>query len=239
MNRREVALGVSRFIANSRGPVSSVIYKLACIYMRAHKNLNYDMNTNGEFALLNRLSDQNIKTIFDVGANVGDYSRECLSRFPAATIHSFEIVPATFQKLERNLAESPRVKLNDFGLFNSRGTVQINCNPANDCISSIIEGDAIYKGNWRKLDVKVVVGDDYFNEKGLSVIDLLKIDVEGAEHLVLDGFRKAFEQGKILSVQFEFGMFNIYSKFLLIDYWKFFTEYGFALGPIMPDGVDF
>jgi hypothetical protein len=63
--------------------------------------------------------------------------------------------------------------------------------------------------------------------------------VEGAEHLVLEGFTDSFERGIISAVQFEFGMINIYSKFLLKDYWQFFSQYGFAIGPIMPKGVAF
>jgi hypothetical protein len=34
-------------------------------------------------------------------------------------------------------------------------------------------------------------------------------------------------------------MINIYSKFLLRDFWQFFSEHGFAIGPIMPNGVTF
>jgi hypothetical protein len=34
-------------------------------------------------------------------------------------------------------------------------------------------------------------------------------------------------------------MANIYSKFLLKDYWEFFTLRGFTLGPLMPTGVIF
>jgi hypothetical protein len=56
---------------------------------------------------------------------------------------------------------------------------------------------------------------------------------------VFDGFSQSFENGLISSVQFEFGMVNIYSKFLLKDFWEFFSNHGYVLGPVMPKGVDF
>jgi hypothetical protein len=49
----------------------------------------------------------------------------------------------------------------------------------------------------------------------------------------------SFERGIISAVQFEFGMINIYSKFLLKDFWHFVSKYGFVIEPIMPKGIDF
>jgi hypothetical protein len=68
---------------------------------------------------------------------------------------------------------------------------------------------------------------------------LLKVDFEGAEHIVFNGFSESFKTGSISAVQFEFGMVNIYSKFLLKDFWEFFSKHGFVLGPVMPQGIYF
>jgi FkbM family methyltransferase len=228
----------SRVIAHNGGPISRILYSMASLYTRTYNNLNYDMSTNGEHYVLDCLSRQGIKTVFDVGANKGEYTTACLSRFPDAKIHAFEIVPATFQKLLTNTV-SPRVQLNNFGLSNSQGTFEINYNPDDDGSSSLIEGSNIHAGSWEKVRVNVVTGDHYCFEKDITSIDLLKVDVEGAENLVFEGFSKTFEQRHISSVQFEFGMVNIYSKFLLKDFWDLFTRYDFVLGPIMPRGVDF
>ena len=92
---------------------------------------------------------------------------------------------------------------------------------------------------WERLTAAVTTGDAYCRANAVERIDLLKIDVEGAENLVLDGFWDMFSQGRIACVQFEFGMLNIYSKFLLKDFWDLLTGHGFTLGPIMPDGVWF
>jgi FkbM family methyltransferase len=129
---------------------------MASVYVLTYKNRNYDMTTNGEYFVLDCLSKQNIKTVFDVGANKGEYTTACLSRFLDAKIHAFEIVPATFQKLAANIKIRKRVELNGFGLSNFEGTVEINYNPNEDGFSSIIAGEAIHDSTWTKLQVLLV-----------------------------------------------------------------------------------
>jgi FkbM family methyltransferase len=196
------------------------------------------MESNGEYYVLDRLSTTGIKNVFDVGANKGEYTNACLSRFPAATIHAFEIAPPTYQKLTQNVS-SERVKFNKFGLSNTEGYFELNYNPDDDGSSSLVEGSSIHDGMWQRIKVDVTTGDKYCKDSGVKSIDLLKVDVEGAEHLVLDGFSQSFASGVISSVQFEFGMVNIYSKFLLKDFWELFSKHGFVVGPVMPNGVDF
>jgi trans-aconitate methyltransferase len=104
---RNVAWNTSRVIAHRGGPFSRLLYSMASVYVLTYKNRNYDMTTNGEYFVLDCLSKQNIKTVFDVGANKGEYTTACLSRFLDAKIHAFEIVPATFQKLAANIRDDP------------------------------------------------------------------------------------------------------------------------------------
>jgi FkbM family methyltransferase len=235
---RQTAWNTSRIIAQNGGAVSRALYQIANLYKKAYNNLNYDMETNGEYYVLDRLSTTCVNTVLDVGANKGDYTLACLSRLKDATIHSFEIAPPTYQKLTSNVL-SERVVLNNVGLSNKDGSFALNYNPDDDGSSSLVEGSNIHDGNWRKIQVNVIRGDDYCKDRGINSVDLLKVDVEGAEHLVLDGFSESLERGIVSAVQFEFGMVNIYSKFLLKDFYDLFSRYGFVLGPVMPKGVDF
>lgn len=45
-------------------------------------------------------------TVIDVGAHVGSFSIAVASRFPGATVHSYEASPDTAEWLERNIAQS-------------------------------------------------------------------------------------------------------------------------------------
>ena len=88
---------------------------MATNYIKSYNNLDYEIETNGEIHILDCLTRVDIRTVFDVGANEGVYTRACISRFKNAEIHAFEIAPATYEKLARNLALA-RGKLNNFGL---------------------------------------------------------------------------------------------------------------------------
>jgi FkbM family methyltransferase len=197
------------------------------------------METNGEYYVLNKLAAMTqVTTIFDVGANKGEYTNACLCRFKNAKVHAFEIAPPTYQKLIANVS-SERVKFNNFGLSNAVGSFDLNYNPNDDGSSSLIAGGNIHDGLWRKIKVDVTTGDEYCRDNNVTSIDLLKVDVEGAEHLVFDGLLNNFGKCAISAVQFEFGMVNIYSKFLLKDFYDLLNRHGFVLGPVMPRGVDF
>ena len=85
----------------------------------------------------------------------------------------------------------------------------------------------------------VTTGDLYCSEHGIERIDFLKVDVEGAEREVLNGFSRMLDERRITAVQFEYGLVNIRSHVLLADFHELFESAGFAVGKIFPDGVDF
>lgn len=62
-----------------------------------------------------------VRTVLDVGANVGQSARDYLRHWPHARIHCFEPVTATFDALVRNLAGDPRVRCHRVALGSSEG----------------------------------------------------------------------------------------------------------------------
>lgn len=235
---RHFAWNASRVIAHNGGIASRALYQAANLYRKAYNNLNYDMETNGEFNLMRKMEICSINTVFDVGANKGEYTQACLNNFARAKIHAFEIAPPTYRKLIANV-KSDRVIFNSFGLSNKKGSLVLNYSPDDDGSSSLVAGSVIHHGEWEEIDVDVITGDDYCMQNNITAIDLLKVDVEGAEHLVFEGFSRTLSEENISAVQFEFGMVNIYSKFLLKDFYELFGRYGFIMGPVMPTGIDF
>ena len=82
-------------------------------------------------------------------------------------------------------------------------------------------------------------GDRYCEERGIETIDLLKIDVEGFEDRVLRGFSRMLGAGKVTAVQFEYGLANINTRFLLKDFHELLEGMGFVVGKVFPKYVDF
>jgi hypothetical protein len=65
-------------------------------------------------------------------------------------------------------------------------------------------------------------------------LDLLKLDIEGAELSALAGGKKLLSRTRV--VQFEFGGCNIDSRTFFQDFWRIFKALGFKIFRISPLG---
>jgi hypothetical protein len=82
-------------------------------------------------------------------------------------------------------------------------------------------------------------GDAYCDENGIDFIDFLKIDVEGAEHLVLAGFDKMLMRKSVRLIQFEYGYTNGDTKFLMRDFYEYFEKLGYIIGRVRKGPIFF
>lgn len=217
------------------------VYVFAKKFIKRYEGFSYNANKNGEKHLLDVLSQQQIDVVFDVGANVGDWSRTALECFPDAMVHSFELSERTFRTLRDNLSGEGRVALNQCGLSNAVGHVTYKDYGENSGVNTIIVDADFHDKDIRPEERQGLLstGDTYCRENGIDRIDILKIDVEGAEHLVLDGFSEMLAQKAIRLIQFEYGYTHADAKFLMKDFYKLFKKYGYVLGPLKPSGVLF
>ncbi len=162
----------------------SKLFHASRAYIRVHENFSYDSESNGERWLLHTLARRNrLETCFDVGANRGDWSDLLLEENPHARIHCFEICLPTFEKLSNHFQGNPQVTLNPVGLSEEEAEIPVVYCAGGDELSSIFE--VVRSKNVQTIQGRVIRGDDYLAENNLIRLDLLKIDTEGAEHLVL------------------------------------------------------
>jgi FkbM family methyltransferase len=196
-----------------------------------------EFKLHGEYQLLSKLSPFKFKTIFDVGCNIGEWTRMCRIHHPNASIHMFEIAYKTFNKMIRNDVLDINMYPNNFGLSSSFRDIPLQYVSDNDRVSTTVPD--ILHDNTVKTFGLVVPGSVYANIHNITHIDYLKIDTEGHEYEVLEGFRPMLEQGNITCLQFEYGYISILTKKLLIDYYKMLNAYGYVLGKLTPEGVRF
>lgn len=235
---KSLILSALRRHAQGRHSGSTILAKLANAYLSGYLNYDHDPTHNGEYNLLRRLRGSGLRVFFDVGANQGDWSNFVISNFPDADVHAFEIVPNTYKRLRRQV--DSRVNANDFGMSDVNGKCQAMVYEENDRLSTTItnKGIEIHKLTMSRIEVNIARGDEYCKSQEISNIDFLKIDVEGADHKVMVGFGDIISKGQIKIIQFEYGMANIYTKFLLRDYYHMLGE-RYLIGRLCPRGVDF
>ncbi len=213
------------------------IAKLARQYLKWYGNASYKPARNGERWLLAALGAEPVRTVLDVGANVGDWSMLAANAFSAATIYALEIVPATAATLRQRTASVPRIRTFDLGLADHTGTMAIRFNPRATAHSTFTD----YPHGWEgeRIEARVMRGDEFLAGQGIRDVDVVKLDVEGAEHLVLQGLAGALRERRLRFVQFEYGRVNVLTRFLLKDFYELFDRAGYVVGKIYPDYVDF
>jgi FkbM family methyltransferase len=225
-----------------RHPLVRALASRARQWVEAFENRNYDPHANGELALLDRVAAHaDVRTIFDGGANVGAWTQAAAQRFPRAGIHAFEIVPETYAQLRANCASLDRVVLNQVGLADAPGEIEVFYDPRMSALASCVPGFAedFHGYQPRRERVAVTTGAEYAAGHSVAAIDLLKIDVEGFENRVLAGFLPLLRAGAVRVVQFEYGYVNIAARFLLRDFYDFFKPLGMRVGKIYPTHVEF
>lgn len=225
---------IRAWIAGCQGsPAFRWIANLADTYHRAYNNeVNWDLAVNGEKTSLSAVLRDFPGEIIDVGANNGQWTRMAQELAPDRRIHLFEISPITFSQLCARLPASDLIVRNNLGLADRQGEITLHhYTDSNDRSSLIFTPDGFAK---QELIVPVTSGDAYIAEQGIREIAYLKIDVEGFEMPVLEGFAAAFEAGMIHAVQFEHGVAHIYSGHFLKDFIEFFDGYGYRVSKIFP-----
>jgi FkbM family methyltransferase len=190
----------------------------------------------GETQLMDKLKQFKFNTIFDVGANIGEWAKMVLDRQVDAQIHSFEPVPEVFRRL---VAAVPieRVMPNPFGLSSQCEMRDMLFDHDNDRLTTPCLEIARVAPEVRPLIM--LDGDSYCRSRKVESIDFIKIDTEGHEFQVLKGFDTMLKNAKINIIQFEYGYANVLTKDLLIDFYKFLTPLNYSLGKLTPEGVDF
>lgn len=134
--------------------------------------------------------------MLDVGANTGYYALLAASMGPRTEVHAFEPFPPVFDLLSANLArnlQGSRVRAVASAASDTCGTAELYIPPGDH---GFIESSASLEESFREPSGSVAVTtttlDAYTAD--LPHVDLIKIDVESAEHRVLAGGRETLRR---------------------------------------------
>jgi FkbM family methyltransferase len=229
-------------------PFVNWVRKIAYAAYRATYSPNYHMDTNGELRAL-RIAGPAFdrRVIFDVGANVGEWSLAAAGLPDPVRVYSFEPSAKTFARLVEATRAKPQVECFNMGLSRESGPLEIMYSARNPEKSSVEAGAAALHGtkisDYVRETQNFMRGDEFCDKHGIDRITYLKIDTEGHDLQVLRGFGDRLGDGRIAVIQFEYNRMNLYARSLLLDFHDLLNPPSlptrYRIGRIYPGSVHF
>jgi FkbM family methyltransferase len=138
-------------------------------------------------------------TIFDVGANRGQFYLAARHVMPDARIYSFEPLAPAYDRFRRVMAKDEKTTIFKLGLGAEKGELPISIPDQDDCSSLALDLPGARKGI-----VSIDTLDNLFSDVAFAQPALLKVDVQGFEMDVLKGAEKTLARLDDLYVEVTF-----------------------------------
>lgn len=211
MSSRSVLSSIQRFVPSLlRGSRPSSKALCALKYVRSSSS-PFDVERAEQTFYINHLREGMI--VFDVGAHVGELTL-LFSRFVGqhGQVHAFEASGETFERLQIVCEATNRqnIVLNHVAIMDKEATVKLHVydrehSSWNSLAERPLREYGIDIDPVGIEEVRAITIDAYCEQNGIAQIDLLKIDVEGAEYQVLLGAQRMLQDKRIRYCVFEFG----------------------------------
>lgn len=181
-----------------------------------------------------------VKTIFDVGANIGESENYFSKHFNQANIFCFEPVKNSFDNLNANL-KGKNTKTFNFGFGEVESTLEIEVykNPSLSSFNSF--NTPIFQNQEKSIElIEIKTLSNFCKLNNIDNIDILKIDTEGYDLKVLKGAIELLKNNKVSIIQVEASMnhentFHVY----FTEFVNFLSNFNFEIFAIHDQILDF
>ncbi|MEL6927859.1 MAG: FkbM family methyltransferase [Cyanobacteria bacterium J06600_6] len=203
-----------------------------CILTGKGAGTGWDLNS--EIAAARSVIKTASPTIFDVGANNGEWSLLMSQLFPQAQLYLFEPQPDCQQTIVSK--QLPNMELVPYAVSSSVRQTKIYTTAATSGIASLHPRQDTYfeQYDFFPLDIQTITLDRLISDRQIEQVDFLKMDIEGHELDALKGAQHSLESKKIKALSFEFGSGNINSRTFFRDFWDLLHPYGYQIYRILP-----
>jgi FkbM family methyltransferase len=157
----------------------------------------------------NWIKNLNIRTVLDVGANIGQFAGEIHAILPEAAIYSFEPLRDCYNLLVEKMSHVPKFRAFDFALGSEALEIEMHRSEFTPSSSILQMGEQhkqafpfTSKEALEKIAVKRL--DDVTRDLDLAENILIKIDVQGFEDRVIAGGLNTIQLAKLLIVETSF-----------------------------------
>jgi len=209
------------------------------LYSWARGDHPNDPSRNGEYWLIDEVlagASDPVTTIFDVGANKGEWSSRVLTAADVGGKHvrlfAFEPCSATREMLRRRLGPVKSVTISSAALSASQGEADFFSNGAGSGTNSLSATSGTLSER-----VRLTTLDKFVEENCVEQIRLLKIDTEGFDFNVLVGASVTLLHGRVDVVQFEYNWRWLLNKVSLLDVFNLIKDKPYRLGKLAGEAI--
>ncbi len=160
----------------------------------------------------NYIDLESINTVFDIGSRDGCQALELSDWFPESNIFLFEPVPSSFDFCVKNTIERNNIISNNLALSNFDGDTTfyqvINGNVGASSLLKVTTDYSHFKQEG--IDVRVNKAKTFIEENNIPNVDLLWVDVQGAEIDCFSGFEEHLQNVK--AIHTEVGLKSYYEN---------------------------
>ena len=124
-----------------------------------------------------------VKTVVDLGANVGLFSNYMSWKKEVRRIYAVEPASGAFEELKKQFYYYNSVLPHKIGIHHFNGKAKIYLDKTQSILSTFLN-DTIDTNSFEEVDVKTL--PEFMNSVNLSHVDLIKMDIEGLEYEVFN-----------------------------------------------------
>jgi FkbM family methyltransferase len=175
--------------------------------------------------------------ILDVGAYTGSVARKYRALFPDAVIHCFEPFSESFAQLSADMCGDGNMHLHQIAITDIRGTLHFHSNRS-PVTNSLLTTHALASKNWGNglletettVEVATTTIEDFCRENTIQTVDILKMDIQGAEFRALQGAKRMLSEQRVGLIYTEIILAPAYNEqHGLHEYLAFLADLGYDL----------
>jgi FkbM family methyltransferase len=163
----------------------------------------------------NKIDLEDVNHILDIGSRDACQSLELSDWFPNSKIHCFEPIPETAEWCKKNIKDRNNIIFYEKAIGSIDGQIKFH-----KVINGNIGASSLYKANdnhhygksyvQEEIQIDCIRGDSFLKNNSIEKIDLIWMDVQGAEIEVLKSFNKNLYN--IKAVHSEVGLDRVYKN---------------------------
>jgi len=216
------------------------------LWLQARLDAANDFYNNGESsvqdALIEYQRNRGFGDVFDVGANIGNWSACLLEKYANSMpgrLFMFEPSPGSRAVIEQNLEaqlQDDDVILEAIALTNESKTAIfhiVGSTAGTNSLQNISNDKQV-----EEIEVECRTIDDFIAENDIAHLTFVKVDTEGNDYNVIEGATQMMRERKVDFIQFEYNYRWVAFRYFLKDVFELVEPLGYSVGKLTSEGIE-